>query len=163
MAYIVDGNNVMGQTPGWHRDKAKARRQLLEQLADFARVKKARVTVVFDGAPDPAAPEGSAFRGVKVFYADSGSDADTRIERLVESSPDSRGITVVTSDRLLALSVRSSGATVIRSGEFRKQIVHALTSPSLADEGKPFEIHDVNAWLRYFGALPADQEEDDER
>ncbi|MFP5261075.1 MAG: NYN domain-containing protein [Blastocatellia bacterium] len=160
MAYIVDGNNVMGQTPGWHRDKAKARRRLLEQLADFARLKKARVTVVFDGAPDPAAPDGSAFRGVKVLYADRGSDADTRIQRLVESSPDSRGIKVVTSDRRLASSVRSSGAGVIRSGEFRKQVERALASPPPADEGKPFEIRDVASWLRYFGA-GANGEEDD--
>ncbi|HEX8088180.1 MAG TPA: NYN domain-containing protein [Blastocatellia bacterium] len=162
MAYIVDGNNVMGQTPGWHRDKAKARRRLLEQLADFARLKKARVTVVFDGGPDPTAPEGSAFRGVKVLYADRGSDADTRIQRLVESSPDSRGIKVVTSDRRLASSVRSSGAEVIRSGEFRRQVERALMSPSAADEGKPFETRDVNAWLRYFGATQADGEDNDD-
>ena len=159
MAYIVDGNNVMGQTPGWHRDKAKSRMRLLEQLADFARVKKARVTVIFDGEPDRAAPEGSAFRGVKVLYADRGSDADTKIVRLVESSTDSRGITVVTSDRRLAMSVRSSGATVIRSGEFRKQVESALASSSSADEDKPFEVHDVNAWLRYFGATSADDED----
>src|SRR5215210_6272245 len=159
MAYIVDGNNVMGQTPGWHRDKAKARRGLLEQLAEFARVKKARITVIFDGEPDLAVPEGSAFQGVKVLYAERGSDADTRIERLVESSPDSRGITVVTSDRRLATSVRSSGATVIRSGEFRKQVESVLASSSPADEGKPFEIHDVNAWLRYFGATPNDDDD----
>lgn len=163
MAYIVDGNNVMGQTPGWHRDKAEARRRLLQQLADFAWIKSARITVVFDGAPDPAAPEGSAFRGVKVLYADRGSDADTRIQRLVESCPDSRGITVITSDRRLAASVRSAGAAVIRSGEFRKQVEHTLTSHSSADEGKPLEVRDVNAWLRYFGAMPSDDEADDDR
>lgn len=162
MAYIVDGNNVMGQTPGWHRDKAGARRRLLEQLADFARAKQARITVVFDGAPDSTAPEGSAFRGVKVLYADRGSDADTRIVRLVDSSTDRRGITVVTSDRQLALSVRSSGATVVRSGEFRKEVERALARPSPADEGKPFEIHDVNAWLRYFGAVPTEDVENEE-
>lgn len=158
MAYIVDGNNVMGQTPGWHRDKAKARRRLLEQLADFAKAKKARLTVVFDGAPDQIAPEGSAFRGVKVLYADRGSDADTRIERLVESSPNKRGLTVVTSDRRLALAVRSSGATVIRSGEFRKLMEQVLASSSQADDGEQVEVDDVNGWLRYFGA----DEDDDE-
>ena len=152
MAYIVDGNNVMGQTPGWHRDKTKARRQLLEQLADFAKAKKARVTAVFDGAPDSMMPEGSAFRGVKVLYADRGSDADTRIERLVESSPNKRGLTVITSDRRLASAVRSSGATVIRSGEFRKQMENVLASSSQADDGKQVEVGDVNGWLRYFGA-----------
>jgi len=158
MAYIVDGNNVMGQTPGWHRDKAKARRRLLEQLADFANAKKARLTVVFDGAPDRMAPEGSAFRGVKVLYADRGSDADTRIERLVESSPNKRGLTVVTSDRRLALAVRSSGATVIRSGEFRKLMEQMLASSSQADDGEQIEVEDVNGWLRYFGADDDDDE-----
>jgi hypothetical protein len=39
MAYIVDGNNVMGQTPGWHRDKSKSRRALLQKLAGFVRIK----------------------------------------------------------------------------------------------------------------------------
>jgi uncharacterized protein len=161
MAYIVDGNNVMGQTPGWHLDKAKARRRVLEQIAEFARLKSARVTVVFDGEPDPAVPEGSRFKGVKVLYADRGSDADTRIIRLVESSPHSRGITVVTSDRRLALSVRSPGATVLRSGEFRKQVELLLASASEKDDGKEVEVDDVNGWLRYFGALPTDEDSDE--
>src|SRR5262245_29549738 len=114
MAIIVDGNNVMGQTPGWHRDKANARRRLLKQLATFARVRTARLTVVFDGRPDTEVPDNSAFRGVKVFYAEPGSDADRRIERLVESSRDRRGLTVVTSDRSLAFKVRARGAATMR-------------------------------------------------
>lgn len=151
MAYIVDGNNVMGQTPGWHRDKSGARRRLVEQLAVFARVKKARVTVVFDGAPDKLMPEASAYRGVKIFYAEKGSNADARIERLVESSPDPRGLVVITSDRHLAFVVRSRGAAVVRSGEFRKQIEHAIASNPAPEDGEQYEVGDVNAWLRYFG------------
>ncbi len=157
MAYIVDGNNVMGQTPGWHRDKSKSRKALLEKLATFARFKKARVTVVFDGAPDSAAPEGSAFHGVRVLYADRGSDADTRIQHLVEGSLDPRGLTIVTSDRHLAFLVRSRGAMVIRSGDFRTQIERLRASPS-SEDGAQFEVGDVNAWLRYFGSLPQDDD-----
>jgi predicted RNA-binding protein with PIN domain len=159
MAFVVDGNNVMGQTPGWHRDKSKSRRSLLEKLAAFARLKNARVTVVFDGAPDCIAPEGSAFHGVKVLYAEPGSDADTRIQHLVETSTDPRGLTVVTSDRHLAFLVRSRGATVIRSGEFRTQIEHLLGSLPVAEDGELFEVGDVNAWLRYFGSLPEDDDQ----
>ena len=155
MAYIVDGNNVMGQTPGWHRDKAGARRRLLEQVAAFNRVKKTRITVVFDGAPDRAFPEGSAFLGVKVLYAAPGSDADSRICRLVEASKDRRGLTVVTSDRQLAFLVRSNGATVLRSGEFRKLMaeVESRDSPAV---GEGLETEDLSEWLRYFGSLPDD-------
>lgn len=155
MSYIVDGNNVMGQTPGWHRDKPKARRMLLKKLAAFARSKKVRVTVVFDGAPDRLAPEGSAFRGVKVLYAERGSDADHQIERLVEDSRNPRGLTVVTSDRHLAFVVRARGARVTRSGEFRKELESAPESKSTSD-GKDLEVGDINKWLRYFGSLPED-------
>jgi predicted RNA-binding protein with PIN domain len=158
MAYIVDGNNVMGQVPGWHRDKAKSRRALLEKLAAFIRVKKARVTVVFDGRPEDEMPEGSVFHGVRVLYADRGSDADTRIERIVGASKDARGLTVVTSDRHLAFLVRARGATVIRSGVFRSQIESTLESIPSAEDGEQTEVGDVNNWLRYFGSLPEDDE-----
>ena len=157
MAYIVDGNNVMGQRPGWHRDKAQARRRLLEEAAAFARTKKARVTMVFDGAPDRALPEGGAYKGVKVLYAEIGSDADTRIERIVESSRDRRGLTVVTSDRRLALAVRSCGASVMRSGEFRQQIEEAVRFAPQAEDGEDIEIDDLEGWMRYFGKTMNDE------
>jgi len=158
MAYIIDGNNVMGQTPGWHRDKANARRQLVERLAEFARLKKARVSVVFDGEPDRLLPDSSAYRGVKVLYSERGSDADTRIQRLVESSPNARGLTVVTSDRHLAFVVRSRGARVVRSGEFRKQMAETRAASSAIADGEQTEVRNLNEWLRYFGTLPEDEE-----
>ena len=156
MAFIIDGNNVMGQTPGWHRDRATARRRLVEQVAEYARLKRARLTVVFDGAPDPLLPDSSAHRGVRVLYSERGSNADARIIRLVEASPDARGITVVTSDNALAFTVRARGARVLRSGEFRKQMADAFAAPRVAD-GERTEVGNVNEWLRYFGALPEDE------
>lgn len=154
MAYIVDGNNVMGQTPGWHRDKQAARLRLLRELAAFARVKGARVTVVFDGKPERLLPDGSAFKGVKVLYANKGSDADSRIARIVESSPDRRGLTVVTSDRHLAFLVRSDGARVMRSGEFRRLIEEATGSTD-ADKQDAVDEEGIDAWLDYFGRSPS--------
>jgi predicted RNA-binding protein with PIN domain len=150
MPYIVDGNNLMAQKPGWHRDRPKARRALLEQLARFERTKKVRITVVFDGAPDRDAPEGSAYQGVKVLYAHRGSDADSRIEELVESLPDPRGLIVVTSDRRLAFAVRTSGAKTVRSGEFRQEVERVLAGKQTED-GEDLEVGDVKGWLRYFG------------
>ena len=159
MAYIIDGNNVMGQTPGWHRDREGARRRLVEELADFARTRKARVTVVFDGEPDRLMPDSSAYRGIRVLYAERGSDADTRIERLVESSADRRGITVITSDRALAAKIRGRGASVVRSGEFRRRMQDAVQPGPAAEDGEEPDVGDLGAWLRYFGASHADDED----
>jgi predicted RNA-binding protein with PIN domain len=150
MPYIVDGNNVIGQKPGWHRDRAGARRALLEQLARFARIKRVRITVVFDGTPDPQAPEGSAFKGVKTLYARKGSDADTRIEQLVASASDPRGLIVITSDRRLSFAVRTNGARTVRSGEFRKQL-DAIPSAEPLEDGEEYELDDLKEWMRFFG------------
>jgi predicted RNA-binding protein with PIN domain len=160
MPYIVDGNNVMGQTPGWHRDKRGARRRLLDDIAAFARSKRARVTVVFDGEPERLLPDGSAFKGVRVLYAQKGSDADSRISGLVQSAVDRRGLTVVTSDRRLASDVRSEGARVMRSGEFRRLMQETTSERCCDDHAKDeMENSDVESWLAYFGEPPASQQE----
>lgn len=148
----------MGQTVGWHRDKSGSRRALLRRVADFARLKKTRVSVVFDGGPDSSLPEGSAVQGVKVLYAERGSDADSRIQSLVESSSNPRGLTVVTSDRHLAFLVRSRGARVIRSGEFRRVLDQLAEAQPKLEDGEQVDVGDVNRWMRYFGSLPQDDD-----
>src|SRR5919107_3451786 len=134
MSYLVDGNNVMGQRVGWHRDKAGARRRLMSELAGFARGAGVTVEVVFDGAPEDFFPDGSYFMGVRVFYAERGSDADSRIKRLVEGSRERRTLKVVTSDRALADYVRRCGVEVIRSGEFRKRLDASESSGASAKD-----------------------------
>lgn len=160
MPYIIDGNNVMGQTPGWHRDKPAARTRLLAQLAVFAKLKRIRVTAVFDGGADDRFPEGSAYQGVKVLYAERGSDADRRILKLIESSADPAGITVVTSDRQLAFLVRSAGARTVRSGEFRRNELERFHGQDSGQDRKPSSIDDLDRWMRYFGVAPEDDLED---
>ncbi|MGH9901232.1 MAG: NYN domain-containing protein, partial [Pyrinomonadaceae bacterium] len=122
MSYLVDGNNVMAQRVGWHRDKPAARRRLLGELASFARAAGASVSVVFDGAPEEHFPDGASYMGVGVFYAARGSDADERIKRMVEESRERRTLVVVTSDRALADYVRRCGARTVRAGDFRRRL-----------------------------------------
>jgi predicted RNA-binding protein with PIN domain len=158
MSYLIDGNNVMGQRVGWHRDRVRARRELLEELARFASSKKARVAVVFDGAPDEHFADGSSYRGVRVFYAARGSDADERIKALVEASRERRTLLVVTSDRALAGYVRRCGAQVIRAGEFRRRMEEADAGSATEDTDVPPIEESQERWMRYFGVAPEDDE-----
>jgi predicted RNA-binding protein with PIN domain len=158
MSYLVDGNNVMGQRVGWHRDKPAARRALLDEVADFAARRRARVAVVFDGAPEPHFPEGSSYRGVRLHYAARGSDADTRIKSIVEATRERRTLRVVTSDRALADYVRRCGVAVIRSGEFRKMLEESEGEGAAEREAKREVLPDDAAhWLRYFGVGEGDE------
>ena len=160
MSYLIDGNNVMAQRVGWHRDKAGARRRLLGELARLARAEGLTVEAVFDGAPDEFFPDGSYFMGVRVFYAERGRDADARIKQLVEASRERRTLKVITSDRALADYVRRCGAEVVRSGDFRRRL-DALFE---AEEPRPdarggVKESELGEWMYYFGADPEDDEE----
>ncbi len=158
--YLVDGNNVMGQRIGWHRDKPLARRDLMDEMANFAQAGKVSVTAVFDGAPDEHFPDGARYRGITVHYARSGSNADERIKEIVEKSRMRRQMRVVTSDRALADYVRRCGAQVIRAGEFRQQMADApaATGPSRKENPPALNQHELLREMRYFGFAPEDDE-----
>jgi predicted RNA-binding protein with PIN domain len=159
MSYLLDGNNVMAQRVGWHRDKRKARRGLMDDLARFAQGRRVRVSVVFDGAPEQHFADGASYRGVRVFYAERGSNADERIKQMVESARERRTLVVVTSDRQLADYVRRCGARVVSSGEFRKKMEEAISETAHQDEGEPSVGGKLDEWMRYFGVAPEDDEE----
>ena len=119
------------------------------------------VGVVFDGAPEEFFPDGSSFMGVRVFYAERGRDADSRIKELVESSRERRTLKVITSDRALADYVRRCGVEVIRSGEFRKRLdASEAAGASAKDEAWRGGVKEseMDEWMYYFGVAPEDDE-----
>lgn len=160
MSYLVDGNNVMAQRVGWHRDREAARRGLLDELAAFVARRRVKLTVVFDGAPSQHFADGARYRGVRVHYAARGSNADERIKELVEASRERRTLLVVTSDRALAGYVRSCGAQVISSGEFRRRLQESAARPEEgAETPEPVGDENLAHWMRYFGVAPEEDEE----
>jgi predicted RNA-binding protein with PIN domain len=153
MSYLVDGNNVMAQRVGWHKDKRGARRRLLDELARFAAVKGASISVVFDGAPEAHFADGSSYKGVRVFYSERGSNADERIKQMVENARERRTLRVVTSDRALAEYIRRCGAQHMRAGEFRQRLEQLAATTANRDTNTEPHIanEDLPHWMRYFG------------
>jgi predicted RNA-binding protein with PIN domain len=120
-------------------------------------VKKLRLNVVFDGAPDPQFPDGSSYRGVRIFYARLGSDADSRVVEMVEAERNKKSLVVVTSDRKLTSRVRASGARVLRSGEFRRMLDEIAENATDQEADTPkIKDDEMSEWLRYFGVEESD-------
>ena len=115
--WIVDGNNVVGSRPdGWWRDRPAASARLVDSVSNRSWPEAASMTIVFDGANGPGAPDGS---GVGVFYSGPGRSADDAIvERVGQLRVDGLRALVVTSDRALGDRVRQLGADVMPSGRF---------------------------------------------
>lgn len=131
----------------------------MDDLAQFARVKKVRASIVFDGAPDDFFPDGSSFKGVKIFYARQGSDADERIKQFVESSKERRTMIVVTSDRSLSDYCRRCGVQVLRSGEFRQRLEETLIETNAEQNmTEGVKQDELASWMRYFGVDESDDQ-----
>lgn len=130
--------------------RGQTRRELLAELARFVAVKKVRVAVAFDGAPEANFPDNSTFQGVKIYYHARGSNADARIKSLVEASNERQTLFVVTSDRALSDYVRRTGAKIINCRDFRQKMENLPPQKKqIMTEGvKPEEMKE---WLRYFG------------
>ncbi len=163
MPYLIDGNNLMAQRAEWRKDKNGARRLLMDELAEFGAAKRARVLVVFDGAPLPHFADGASYKAaVRVFYASLNSNADERIKAMVEASGERRTLIVVTSDRALGEYVRRCGAQVLNGKEFCRRINEsAQKRGAQSDASKAVEAvtnETMPEWMRYFGVAPEDDE-----
>ncbi len=150
MPYVVDGNNVMAQTVGWHSDKAGARRRLIHELARFVAVQRVKLTVVFDGAPDMEFPDGTKYKGVHILYARARSDADSRIKELVGKASYKRDLVAVSSDRELASFIQHQGARVISSGKFRGLLEECSKRANSMEKSGQGDRVDVEEWLEFF-------------
>jgi len=126
VAFIVDGMNVIGSRPdGWWRDRAAARRRLVDELVPLSDAGM-EITVVFDGRETAGESEQAAAHGVTVFFAPGGPNAaDDAIVMLLKGLALPADTVVVTSDRALVERVRQLGATVESAKAFRSRLSEA--------------------------------------
>jgi predicted RNA-binding protein with PIN domain len=124
--WVVDGMNLIGSRPdGWWRDRAGARRRLVEELATLVGP-GTEVTVVFDGRPGPGELDDAAAVGIVARFAPGGPNAaDDAIVALLPSMAEGAAVTVVTSDAALADSVRRAGVDVEGVRAFRERLPKA--------------------------------------
>ncbi|MBI3952103.1 MAG: NYN domain-containing protein [Acidobacteria bacterium] len=155
MSYLIDGNNLMGRTRGIDRQAPDARLQVLRRLAAFRNLpgqRPRRITVVFDGAPEPNFPDGSTFQGVHIFYAQPNSTADALIKRRADQQKDKRALTVVTSDRALYNYVRASGVQALTCEQFNHRLQAALEAAGIEEKADvQLDTGELHEWMRYFG------------
>ena len=122
--YICASMGLSGSHPG-RMDPTVERDALIEKLLTYKKVKRAKITVVFDGGRS-----GNIYRsrgthkGIEIEYSRSGEEADDIIKEMAKAQ--GQGLTIVTSDRELGSYCEAHGAVIIRSGEFYDRLNQAL-------------------------------------
>ncbi len=141
---IIDGYNLLGAARRiFMPDLEEERERLIKNLSVYRSLKRAKVTVVFDGKRSGRVSRSREVRhGVEVIFSREGEEADQLLKEIARK----RGIgaTIVTSDREIRSFSESHGAVVIGSGEFLERLETAL-------------------YENLKGVEPEDEEEEDER
>lgn len=130
---IIDGYNFIRQSDdlkGLDRQALEfGREALIEKLAAYRRVKRHKVTLVFDGSAEYFFPDAeTARKGVGIKFSRHGESADALIKKMVQREREKA--VVVSSDRDVGRFAQTQGGTVIGSGEFEEKLMMAVTMES---------------------------------
>lgn len=129
MAYLIDGNNFLGQTVAPAYRDPQHRYDLARKLLIFQHITRSRVILVFDGSPDPKLTEEDVPTSkFSVLFPPPGVSADAMIKDLLNSLTDLRRFFLVSSDRELRSAARGRGARVLTCGEFKAMLKEALNT-----------------------------------
>ena len=136
MEIIVDGYNLIGNDRGLTGNLEHKRNWLVQQLANYHRIKGHAVTVVFDGWRFGSSDEVEQKRdGISVVFSRLGEPADSVIVRRARKQ--SAGCVVVTSDREVRNAVERFGTVALHAGEFGEMLRNLTESLNDPEPDEP--------------------------
>ena len=145
MHVVIDGYNLIRRSGTLRAEEELSlehgREALVEKLRQYKRVKRHRITVVFDGADKMTlGEEKTQQKGIKIVYSRQGKTADSVIRRICRDQGEN--VVVVTADGELASYAESCGSVVMASEEFEAKVEMAFYANSKGLEGE----HEGEGW-----------------
>ena len=122
---VVDGYNLIRRSGSLSGEEELSlehgREALIEKLRQYKRIKRHRITVVFDGADKlTLAEEKTQHKGIKIIYSRQSRTADSVIRKICRDQGEN--VVVVTSDGELASYAELCGSVVMASEEFEAKV-----------------------------------------
>ena len=126
MAYLIDGNNLLGRVAPHELREKGGRDGLVVRLLAFQRVTRARIHLVFDGNPEQTPTDVPVNPKFTIHYPGAGGSADDVIRDMIARQTDRRRFFVVSSDRALRDLAKKSGLEPVTSDVFARELKAAL-------------------------------------
>lgn len=137
---IIDGYNLIHQSTlinfSGQQNFQQARETLIDRLADYKKVRRHKITVVFDGLNAPRfSLRKDVFKGIEVKFSRRGETADAVIKRM--AAREKEKALIVSSDREITHFAVSQGAAAIASEAFGEKICSAESAdPDRSNTGE---------------------------
>ena len=121
MPYLIDGHNLIGQTPGLSLADPDDERRLVVLLRGYLMRTRKKGTVFFDNG-QPGGSSDWSNNVLKVIFVHPSRSADDLIRQRLRSEKNPRGLIVVSSDQAVAQAAQAARARVQSSAEFARQM-----------------------------------------
>jgi len=139
MAYLVDGNNVIGAAADLDLGDPRSRDGLILKLLAFQQATRKRIRLVFDGAAEGEPAVLAVNDKFTIHHPSPGESADDVLEAMMARGADRRQTVVVSSDRGVRDFARARGLRTLTAPEFVREVRAALREHRRARE---LEKHD---------------------
>jgi len=126
MAYLIDGNNLLGRLAAHELRDWAGRDGLVVRLLACQRVTHTRIHLVFDGRPPDEQIVVLVNAKFTIRYPEEGRSADDVIKDLIECQTDKRRFFVVSSDRDIRDFAKKYGVQTVTSDDFARGLKSAL-------------------------------------
>ncbi len=126
MAYIIDGNNLLGRIAPHELRERGGREGLVVRLLAYQRVARARIHLVFDGNPEETPTAIAVNPKFTIHYPGAGGSADDVIRDMILRQTDRRRFFIVTSDRALRELAKKRGIEAVTSDTFARDLKAAI-------------------------------------
>jgi predicted RNA-binding protein with PIN domain len=126
MAYLIDGNNLLGRIAPHELREPSGRDGLVGRLLAFQRVTRARIHLVFDGNPDVTPTDVAVNPKFTVHFPGEGQSADDIITDMIARQTDRRRFFVVSSDRAIREMAKKRGLEAVTSDVFARELKTAI-------------------------------------
>ncbi len=126
MAYLIDGNNLLGRIAPHELRERTGREGLVVRLLAFQRVTRARIHLVFDGNPEQTPTDIVVNPKFTIHYPGEGQSADDIIRDMIARQTDRRRFFVVSSDRAIRDLARKKGLESVTSDLFARELKAAI-------------------------------------
>jgi predicted RNA-binding protein with PIN domain len=158
MAYLIDGNNLLGRIAPHELRERSGRDGLVVRLLSYQRVTRARIHLVFDGNPEQTPTDVPVNPKFTIHFPGEGQSADDVIRDMIARQTDRRRFFVVSSDRAIRELARKTGLEAVTSDVFARELKAVLKEGKKRRELEkrteaPSEL-EIELWDEVFKSKP---------
>lgn len=137
MRYLVDGYNYLFRLLHKREEVRSIREDLIKEMSRLSLLAELDIILVFDSKYQPGYHTEKREHLFQLIFTDEGESADDWILKNLKISKNPRIITVVTSDKRLAMHCRNALSHTMECKDFQTFLQKKATKPKLKREEKP--------------------------